>query len=328
MPECFICATPIILPPQQIAHATVYSCPRCGSWGLALLTAQLTNSLQNKLGDWGDRSIHLRSRLSHVIRRQQRTDGGYVHMPLDGSIEDWRLEEPLPTPSEQLDYLITAVGTQQPSPAEPTKASPDALSAAIGATINRSSPYAGLAWLLSQADTKQLVESPGDVRRTPFVKLTMDGWRRYDTLQRGRIQSRRVLMAMQFNDQELDQAVEKSFRPAVKRAGFELRLLTDKQPAGLIDDQLRVALRTSRFVIADLTHSNNGAYWEAGFAEGLGRPVIYTCREKEWRERKTHFDTNHLVTVVWSIEKLDHATEQLVARIRATLPEEATMTDI
>jgi nucleoside 2-deoxyribosyltransferase len=45
-----------------------------------------------------------------------------------------------------------------------------------------------------------------------------------------------------------------------------------------IDDQMRVALRTSRFVVADLTRGNRGAYWEAGFAEGLGRPVIYTCR--------------------------------------------------
>ena len=42
-------------------------------------------------------------------------------------------------------------------------------------------------------------------------------------------------MAMQFNDPGLDSVVEKAFRPAVKRAGFELRLITDCQPAGLID---------------------------------------------------------------------------------------------
>jgi nucleoside 2-deoxyribosyltransferase len=86
-------------------------------------------------------------------------------------------------------------------------------------------------------------------------------------------------MAMQF-DSEMDRVVKDCFKPAVARTGFELRVLTDGQPAGSIDDQLRVALRTSRFVIADLTHDNNGAYWEAGFAEGLGRPVIYTCRSK------------------------------------------------
>lgn len=111
------------------------------------------------------------------------------------------------------------------------------------------------------------------------------------------------------------------------RADFELRILTDRQPAGLIDDQLRVALRASRFVIADLTHGNNGAYWEAGFAEGLGRPVIYTCRKAEWDVRKTHFDTNHLVTIIWEPNQLEDAGTRLTATIRATLPGEARLRD-
>jgi nucleoside 2-deoxyribosyltransferase len=134
-------------------------------------------------------------------------------------------------------------------------------------------------------------------------------------------------MAMQFGDKELNHTVDRCFRPSVDRAGFDLRVLTDRQPAGLIDDQLRVSLRTSRFVIADLTHGNNGAYWEAGFAEGLGRPVIYTCRKAEWDERKTHFDTNHLVTIIWEQDKLEEASTRLTATIRATLPGEARMSD-
>lgn len=80
-------------------------------------------------------------------------------------------------------------------------------------------------------------------------------------------------MAMEFND-EMDCVFKDRFKPAVGAAGFKLPDLREGQPAGLIDNQLRVALRTSRFVIADLTHGTNGAYWEAGFAEGLGRPVI------------------------------------------------------
>lgn len=137
-------------------------------------------------------------------------------------------------------------------------------------------------------------------------------------------------MAMKFNtpglnDPQLAQLFDK-LQPAVKQSGFELYTLIDG-PAGVIDDQLRVALRTSRFVVADLTYASRGAYWEGGFAEGLGRPVIYTCRQKEWDEEKTHFDTNHLRTVVWDPAKWDEATTKLTAIIRATLPEEATMTD-
>jgi hypothetical protein len=91
-------------------------------------------------------------------------------------------------------------------------------------------------------------------------------------------------MAMKFGDATLNDVVENHFRPAVARAGFNLRLLTDEQPAGLIDDQLRAAILGSRFLISDLTHGNQGAYWEAGFAEGLGLPVVYTCSKMQQSE--------------------------------------------
>jgi nucleoside 2-deoxyribosyltransferase len=134
-------------------------------------------------------------------------------------------------------------------------------------------------------------------------------------------------MAMQFGEADLNAVVDTCFRRAVARTGFELRLATDRQPAGIIDDQMRVAIRTARFVLADLTHQNSGAYWEAGFAEGLGKLVIYTCREQEWSEHRAHFDTNHPVTIKWRADDLAAAAEGLVNTIRATLPEEATMTD-
>jgi hypothetical protein len=73
----------------------------------------------------------------------------------------------------------------------------------------------------------------------------------------------------------------------VRRAGFELKKLTDDQPAGLIDDQIRASILSGRFVIADLSHGSHGAYWEAGLAEGLNLPVIYTCEKTAWEERKS-----------------------------------------
>ena len=171
---------------------------------------------------------------------------------------------------------------------------------------------------------KSLVEDVENLGR--ILQLNMAGWQRYETLKHAQVKSRTAFMAMKF-DSDMDHVVKNCFKPAVEAAGFELRVLTDGQPAGLIDDQLRVALRSSRFVIADLTHANNGAYWEAGFAEGLSRPVIYTCRKQEWDANKSHFDTNHLNTIIWDPENLRDVETRLTATIRATLPAEAKMTD-
>lgn len=83
------------------------------------------------------------------------------------------------------------------------------------------------------------------------------------------------------------------------------------------------------FLIAELTQGDHGVYWEAGFAEGLGKPVIYTCEKFYFNEKKTHFDTNNLHTVLWEDDKdkLDEAAKQLKITIRATLPDEAKLED-
>ncbi len=322
MPECLICSSPIPAPKEDV-NWRGYDCPRCGRWAIR------GSFLEGQLGIWDDATTtHLRSRLSHIVRRQQRNegnDGRWVDLP--SRLEAWHLDEPLPKPSEQLDSLILWIGDHQFSAAELALVSVLAASAQIGVSITRSSPGAGLGWLLEQEIAQGLLEQRGDQNGKMRLRLKMDGWTRYETLRRGHVESRRVLMAVKFNEPELDRVVAQCFRPAVARTGFDLRVLTENQPAGVIDDQLRVALRTSRFVVADLTFGSRGAYWESGFAEGLGRPVIYTCRLKEWKGEKTHFDTNHLVTIVWDPANLDEAGAKLTATIRATLPAEAKMVD-
>ena len=96
---------------------------------------------------------------------------------------------------------------------------------------------------------------------------------------------------------------------------------------GLIDDRLRVEIQASDFIIADLTHDNLGAYWEAGYAEGLGKPVIYTCGKTKFEKEKTHFDTNHHLTIVWDSDNPQQAGEDLKATVRATLPQLAKQED-
>jgi hypothetical protein len=188
--------------------------------------------------------------------------------------------------------------------------------------------HAGIQWLLTYlADENLLRSGNADVADVVMLHLTMSGWNRYAELKDRRIASRTAFMAMKFGDAELNHAIATCFKPAVPRTGFDLRLLTDQQQAGLIDNQLRAALLSSRFVIADLSHGNHGAYWEAGFAEGLDRPVFYTCKASVWEQQKTHFDTNHMLTIVWDENNLKKAEDELTSTIRTTLRAEAKQSD-
>lgn len=172
------------------------------------------------------------------------------------------------------------------------------------------------------------INGPRTIGSMLGLELTFAGWRRFQELQQTRTASRIAFMAMPFGKQPLNTIYTDHWKPAVARAGFQLTRLDEAPSAGLIDDQLRVAIRTSRFLLAELTHQNSGAYWEAGFAEGLGRPVIYLCDKLQWAAKQTHFDTNHRQTIVWDETNLADAANRLTAMIRNTLPDEATMSDL
>lgn len=197
----------------------------------------------------------------------------------------------------------------------------------------------GLGYIALQAVRHGLVD--GEVKRIVALgaeaeacviqplQLMIAGWDRLEVLRRGHSKSRIAFMAMPFGKVELDQIYLEHFQPAVSATGFTLKRLDENQPAGLVDDRLRVEVRQCRFLLADLTHGNAGAYWEAGYAEGLGKPVIYTCEKSVFDDRTKgpHFDTNHHLTVVWEAGSPAAAVSKLKATIRATLPTEAVLSD-
>jgi len=234
------------------------------------------------------------------------------------------ISQPLPAPREQADNLIRWIGDQIRDDHGRTVRIPfDSVAATIGA-FNTDSLY----YIIRAARDAHLLYPEGGTPSEAFG-LTFLGWDRYDELQKSHAEGPIAFMAMPFNDPLLERVFAECFFAATGRAGFTLRRITDNQPAGVIDDQLRVAIRKSRFLISELTNGNPGAYWEAGYAEGLGKPVIYTCRRSFFDnpDTKPHSDTNHCVTIIWDESRLVEAGVKLTATIRATLPAEARMSD-
>ena len=72
-------------------------------------------------------------------------------------------------------------------------------------------------------------------------------------------------------------------------------------------------------MVADLTTNNPGAYFEAGFALGLGKPVVWTCREVDINEKKVHFDTRQYSIVPWTENEWPDFAKRLTQRIEATI---------
>lgn len=234
------------------------------------------------------------------------------------------IENELPKPMEQANYLVRWIANESEAPGKTVRFEGFDVWSEIGAVDNE-----GFDLIFNYLVDEGLLKGELVSEWVYEVSLTMKGWEYFDHLRVEEKDYRKAFMAMQFGNEELNDVFEKTLKPSAKEAGFDLMKLNEKPKAGSIDDRLRVEIQNSDFVVADLTHGNNGAYWEAGYAEGLGKPVIYTCKKEvfEDEERKPHFDTNHHLTVIWNTEDLELAGKELKATIRATLPHLAKQND-
>ena len=321
--NCPICQTVLEGKPTSAnsGQGLAYKCSRCGQFVLSYDTIVDIERIFIDAKAHGEKE-EKEAILSHAVRKMQKED---CHLTITGDLIEAILRNPLPSLSEQANNLIRWFG-EHISPGIRYIIKPITHQSIIGAENGEGFAFV-VKYLLEQRLLEGTFTGGTRSRGEASTTLSFEGWQYYDQLKKGAVNSRKAFMAMKYGDKALDKVVEEVFKPAVKQTGFDLFKLVDKPKAGLIDDRLRVEIQTSRFLIADLTHENAGAYWEAGYAEGLAKPVIYTCEKEKFEEQKTHFDTNHHLTVVWDSKKPTEAVEELKASIRATLPGEAKLTD-
>jgi nucleoside 2-deoxyribosyltransferase len=114
----------------------------------------------------------------------------------------------------------------------------------------------------------------------------------------------------------LKEAWEAGIYPAVKHDCKMEPVRIDLVPHNdNIVDKIIAEIRTCQFMVADFTGHRGGVYFEAGFAKGLGREVIWTCREDDFKN--IHFDIAQFSHIVWK-DPADLRT-RLADRIKATI---------
>jgi hypothetical protein len=153
---------------------------------------------------------------------------------------------------------------------------------------------------------------------TTDCELTIAGWEAIEPLPRPGGIPGRCFVAMWFSEATRE-AYDAGIVPAVSEAGFTPIRIDQKEHNNEITDEIMAEIRNCQFMVADFTGQRAGVYYEAGFAMGLGRPVIWCCRKDEID--KLHFDTNHRNHIDWQTPV--ELKERLYLRIRATILERA-----
>jgi hypothetical protein len=151
-----------------------------------------------------------------------------------------------------------------------------------------------LSVLLAILESDGLLKTEGLVPTT--VRITPDGLIKAEELSQTGTERLQGFVAMSF-ESSMNEAYTLGFDPAIRSAGYQPFRIDGKEHANGISDEILTEIRRSRFLIADYTLQNNGVYFEAGVAIGLGIQVIPTCRADELN--KLHFDIRHINTLKW-----------------------------
>ncbi|MDP2940062.1 MAG: hypothetical protein Q8O13_08295 [Candidatus Omnitrophota bacterium] len=172
-------------------------------------------------------------------------------------------------------------------------------------------------------NTKELFEIREYLRETGIIKmrtensgpiLTIEGWKKSETLKEINKNSKAVFVAMCF-DKDLKGIFDNAILPACQECGFEAFRVDSTEHNEKICDKIIADLKSSRFVIADFTRQRQGVYFEAGFARGLGLEVIWTCKKEE--ADSLNFDTRQYNHILW--DGCEDLKGQLIDRIKATV---------
>lgn len=147
-------------------------------------------------------------------------------------------------------------------------------------------------------------------------EISLLGWEEIDKINKSEFKNYYGFLAMAFKDET--ESISEVFKNAILKCGYVPRRIDEKEHNNQIVPEILYEISKSKFIVVDITYPNYGAYYEAGYAEALGKQVILCCREKEFNgENRPHFDVAQKSTIVWKDER--DLEERLIRRIKATI---------
>ena len=295
--NCFVCQQKLPSTISMIGPSAVwkYDCPRCG-----------LVHISDDVALFGDSILKERHHLLSGVLRWRKENGitNYAVIKSD------QLEELLRYPliperlTKKPDLLLLYLGRK---------------TSEIG-TLIKINPFTDypITFSRSNVEFQKILDEliTGDIyidrEDGDNFKLSQRGLRRYEELEQTGLNSKQCFVAMNF-DPQFDLAYEK-ITEAINGLGFKA-YRTKGLSIEDVNDLIIAGIKESAFVVADFTGQKEGVYFEAGFARGLGKRVIWTCRKDD--ESNLHFDTRQFNHILWHDE--EDLRKKLEASIRANI---------
>lgn len=317
--NCYLCGA-ICTKQQPISAAEVYDCPFCGIYKISF---QSISIIDNK---YNDKTHLLAGFLGEINKTNHLSPYTLNSASIRNILSDARIPKTIMQKLERFLYLcyleydfigqeftIHESNTKKALGQDRKNILIDTNRKCISYITRKELP--GIIHAMSELNWVN-VTSMTNADIIIGFSLTTQGIFYAEQLVQGNINSNKVFVAIEYHG-NYQEKMNTAISPACTSCGFKAFLASDTEHNNNINDAMIVDIKRSKFIISDFTNNNEGAYYEAGYAEGIGLPVIKCCH-KDWVD-KLHFDVNHDKFIVYS--DLPDYKNQLTTRIRATIPD-------
>jgi len=334
--KCPLCLHPESQYGESKIHAWGFSCPRCGKYYISDLLYNQSRFQLDREGCFEWACVAHEWHIRHPYELFVLTNEGKLPIPAESMFPDKRIFTPgemyqlFPKGAEILDRALLNLSRLCKHPMdviEPSEENLPYLTFTPKQNVSNTWTY------LKQMGLIQDANSTLNQRR---ATITPHGWERIAELSEVRSESSQAFVAMWFAE-EMGNVFKEGIEQAITDAGYDCRRIDIKEHNNDICDEIIAEIRKSRFVVADFTASRclkcsdcdftsdcrdqvrprGGVYFEAGFALGLGIPVVWMVRKDQIDD--VHFDTRQYNHVIY--ESASDLRAKLYNRIVATIGE-------
>ena len=150
--------------------------------------------------------------------------------------------------------------------------------------------------------------------------ITPGGWERIKELRkRVPVEKSQIFVAMWFSP-KVDETFA-AIKDTIEQEGLKAYRIDKHEYNNNICAEMFAEIQRSSALIADYTGNRPNVYYEAGFAKGLGIPVIMLICKSDFEDnsKKPHFDIAQYNFIVY--DGLDDLKQRLHQRLRAMFPQ-------
>ena len=264
-------------PVDDYANRLVVDCPRCGMFHIGRMAARRVKGDEvsgTKLSAWiRDHGEFGRQPPTIIDERLDRIADSFPHYRV----------------SEKQRLLLSAI-ERRTKPAEATRLVVEQDFPVVWAENANE-----LRYLLRALSDRELISLSEGIEGST-CEITPTGWDYLEEMESRRDSGNQVFVAMSF-DATMDAAWSEGIRPALESVDYRAYRVDMDPHNDRIDAKIQAEIKASRFIVADVTGQRQGVYFEAGYALGLGMPVVWCVREDELDD--VHFDTRQFNHIVW-----------------------------